>query len=180
MIKDPKKFKGLARIASTVPGLWFLPAFIVPGALIVMLMGGCSGIKTYSNTMEKNLSIRAELDESTFFSKLKASVDIYSVDSECRTLYKGTVKLRDAPIDVGLPSGRMSYLDFIFERSSSWRGLSNTISKGTLLKPRKGIRYDITASYMDNIYYVEVFEKGKGKKSRREVELRELGACKEG
>lgn len=154
--------------------------------LAIVLAGifvtGCSfggRSKPYPNLLEKNLRIKTEFDSGDTSSRMKISVSVFSVDAKCQKEYQGTVKLKDALTEVGIPKGRVSYLRFFYE-ATGFLNPGGTMSMGKFLKPRKGLHYDITTSYLDDMYYVEIFEVGKGKNPRREVELRELNTCKEG
>ena len=146
--------------------------------LAVGLLAACSGIKTYPNTLEKNLNIRADTRSNEFLGKVKADVDIYRVDANCKGEYLGTVKLDESAVAVGIPPDRPSYLVFNFASSAFFSGSSSSINYATLLKPRAGYRYDIKVSYTDNIYDVAIREMRPRKGGGREIERRELGNCK--
>jgi hypothetical protein len=145
--------------------------------LVYGLLAGCSGIKTFQNTPDKNLHIKTETDSSSMFSKVRAAVDIYRVDANCKTEYKGTVQLKNLSVDVGIPSGRLSYLVFVFHSSGFLSGSSGTITYNTLLKPRIGYNYDIKVSYIDDIYNVVIRETDPLMKKSREIELKDLNDC---
>jgi hypothetical protein len=138
---------------------------------------GCSGIKTYQNSLYQNLHIKTETDSGSMFSKMRAAVDIYRVDADCKTKYEGTVQLKNPSVDVGVPSSRLSYLVFVFASSGFLSSSSSTITYNTLLKPRAGYNYDIKVSYIDNIYNVVIREVDPSKKKSREIELIDLNAC---
>jgi hypothetical protein len=137
------------------------------------LLAGCSGIKTYPNTLDKNLRVRTEADSGSFFSKVRAAVDIYRVDADCKTEYEGTVRLDEQSVAVGIPSGRVSYLVFVFARSGFFSRSSSSITYDTLLRPRAGQTYDVGVRYRDDIYNV-VIREGKG----REIRPRDLQDCR--
>jgi len=145
--------------------------------LAFSLLAGCSGIKTYQNTPDKNLHIKTETDSGSMFSKVRAAVDIYRVGPDCKTEYEGTVQLKKPSVDVGVPSGRLSYLVFVFASSGFLSNSSSTITYNTLLKPRVGYNYDIKVSYIDDIYNVVIWETHPSKKKSREIELKDLNAC---
>ena len=131
------------------------------------LLSGCAGIKTYPNTPDKNLRVRTETDSGSFFSKVRAAVDIYRVDADCKTEYEGTVQLDARSVAVGIPSGRVSYLVFVFARSGFLSPSSSNITYDTLLRPRAGQTYDVSVRYRDVIYNVVIREadsrQGKGR-----------------
>jgi hypothetical protein len=143
----------------------------------VSLLAGCSGIRAYPNTMDKNLHIQTKTDSGSFFSKVRAAVDIYRVNADCKTEYEGTIQLNEPSIDVGIPSHRLSYLVFVFSSSSFLAGSNSTVTDDTLLKPRAGYDYEIKVSYMDDIYNVVIRETHPRKVGSRDIELKDLSGC---
>jgi hypothetical protein len=142
------------------------------------LMSGCSGIKTYPNKLEKNLNVEIEKDSGSFFSSIKTAVDIYTINKDCSTEYAGTVQLRKPTAEIGIPTGRSSYLAFVFHESGFLSSTSSTTTFDTMIRPRKGYSYSAKVSYMDDIYNVELFEKKAGRKKGREIETRDLSSCR--
>lgn len=149
------------------------------GIIVAMtvLLGGCSGIKTYPNDLPKNLQVRTEATSGSAFSSMRVALHIHQVDASCRTEYQGTVQLNEPSIGVGVPSGRMSYLVFTFSGSSFLGGSSSSTRYETLLQPRAGYTYDARARYKDGIYHVEIRESGPRQAAGREVERRSLADC---
>jgi hypothetical protein len=141
------------------------------------LLAGCSGIKTYPDTSPKNLVVKTEASSGSVFSRTRVSVHIHEVDAGCRTQYVGTVQLDRQSVEIGLPPGRLSFLEFSFHNSSFLGGSSGTISSATLLQPRAGYTYDATARYSNGIYHVVVRESGARGSAGREVERRGLADC---
>jgi hypothetical protein len=150
----------------------------IAGLLVtVSLLAGCLGIKPYPNSMDKNLHIQTKIDSGSFFSKVRAAVDIYRVDADCKTEYEGTIQLNDPSVDVGIPSQRLTYLVFVFSSSSFLASSSSTVTHDTLLKPRDGYKYEIKVSYIDDIYNVAIQETHPRKPGSRDIELKDLSSC---
>ena len=147
-------------------------------ALALALLVGCSGIRPYPNTLDKNLQVRTETSSGSIFEKVRATVDVYRVDTQCHLEYQGTVDLDKSALAIGIPAERLSYLVFSFASSAFLGGSQSTISQETLLKPRVGYRYDIDVSYRNDIYNVVVRESHPYKGASREIALAGLGACK--
>jgi len=140
--------------------------------LAASLLAGCSGIKTYPDTLPKNLRIH------TAISKVQAALHIHRVDASCQAEYQGTVQLDESSVEVGLSAERFSYVVFSFTSSSFLTGSSTSVSYETLLRPRAGYTYDVKASYQDNIYSVTVREIDPRRSSSREIERRDLRTCR--
>jgi len=140
--------------------------------LAASLLAGCSGVKTYPDTLPKNLRIHATV------SKVQAALHIHRVDASCQTEYQGTVQLDKPSLEVGVPAGRSSLMAFTFSSSSFLGGSSSSIRYETLLTPRAGYTYDVKVSYLDNIYSVTVREIDPRGSSSREIGRRDLRACK--
>jgi hypothetical protein len=152
-------------------------------ALLVLLLGlafltGCSGVKTYPNNLKKNLYITTTTESGSFFSSVNAAYDIYRVKTACTLEYQGTVELDKPSLSVGGPPDKLSYLVFGFSSSSFLASTSGSISYETLLKPRKGYRYKINVSYIEDIYNVEIRETHPRKSTSREIDMAGLNNCK--
>jgi hypothetical protein len=145
--------------------------------LVFSLLIGCSGIKTYPNTADKNLYITTETDSGSMLSKVRTAVDIYRVDSDCKTEYEGTVQLKSRSVDIGIPPGRLIYLVFVFSRAGFFSSSSSKITYGGLMKLNADYLYDVKVSYVDDIYNVVIRETNPRKKKSREIELKDLNNC---
>lgn len=153
-------------------------AVIVSALLTSSILMGCSGIKSYPNNLAKNLAITTTTEAGSIFSSVKASVDIYQINTDCSLDYQGTVKLDKASTSVGVPSDKPSYLVFGFASSSFLASSSGNITYETVLKPRKGYHYLINASYIDDIYNVEIREVHPRKNTSRNIDILALNSCK--
>ncbi len=151
----------------------WLTKLLLPACLLV----GCSGLKHYPNTLEKNLYLHTRTDSGSLFSSVSVAVDIYRVNASCQPEYQGTVDLDKSSASIGVPIDQPSYLIFGFA-NSSWLANSNSaISYDTLLSPRAGFSYDIEVSYLDDIYYVAIVEKHPHNSIRRDIERQRLSDC---
>ena len=108
---------------------------------------------------------------------VKASLDIYRVNSKCEGIYQGTVALDKEKLQVGLPSDETTYLVFRFNSSGFLSSSSGVISNETLLKARKGHRYTADVRYIDGIYNVEIFEQFPRQGKPMEVPFRHISDC---
>lgn len=124
--------------------------------LVIFAIAGCSGLKTYPNNLDKNLQVRTQVESGSAFSKVRASMSIYGVNSQCQIQYEGTVNLGESSVPVGIPADRLSYLVFDFSTSGFLSNTSTSTASGALLNPQAGTRYDIDVSYRDDIYNVTI------------------------
>jgi hypothetical protein len=142
------------------------------------LITGCSGLKPYPNDLEKNIFVSTKTDSGSILSDIEASVDIFDVDKNCKLIYKGTVDLEKPITEIGLATGRASYLGFIFKTTGFLAPSTSSMSYYTLLKPRKKYRYNINVSYEDNIYDVEIRETQSRKQKGKEIKRTDLSNCR--
>ena len=145
--------------------------------LTIWFITGCSGLKTYHSDLENNLKITTQTDSGSIFSSLQAAVDIHNVNPDCSTEYAGTIQLDDSSKDIGIPTGRSSYLVFVFEKSGFFSAETST-SYNTLIRPRNGYQYIAEVSYQENIYNVIINEVDPGSRKSREIETWGLYACR--
>ena len=137
----------------------------------------CSGLKPYQNTPDNNLHVHTAADSGSWFSSVRAAVDIHRVTRDCRTAYEGTVQLNRPAVDVGIPPNRWSRLVFVFASSGFLANRSGSITYETHLKPRGGYQYDVQVTYKDDMYNVAVRETPPGSSISREIEHKDLRAC---
>ncbi len=133
--------------------------------LPVLLLAGCSGLKTYPGDPSGNLQASATVD-----SGVKATLHIHRVDAKCDTEYAGSVTLAARPLVLALPEA--GYLVVNFDTSSFLGGTRST-NAATWLRPRKGERYQLTANYRNDLYEL-VIRTAAG----REVPRQDLAACR--
>jgi hypothetical protein len=153
-------------------------ALVMVSMCTASLLAGCFGSKTYPNTLDKNLRVHTATDSGSWFSRVRAAVDIHGVGEDCSLDYEGTVQLADSKIDIGIPSHRWSYLVFVFANSSFLANTSGTITYETLLKPRAGSHYEVAVSYRDDMYHVGIRETSPNQSTSREIERLALRACR--
>ena len=146
-------------------------------ACLIAAISGCSALKTYHSDLENNLQITTQTDSGSVFSSVKAAVDVHRVNPDCSTEYAGTVKLGDQPQEIGIPTGRSSYLVFVFEKSGMFSAETMT-TYNTLVRPRTGYQYVAEVSYRENLYNVIINEIDPGGRKRHEIEPRGLEACR--
>jgi hypothetical protein len=142
--------------------------------LVLTLLAGCSGLKVYPNNLAKNLQIRTVTKSGSIFSKVRARVDVYRIEAPCRLEYEGTVDLDRPVVAVGIPTGRPSYLAFVFASSVFLGGNQSATTQETLLAPRVGYRYDVDVSYENDIYNVVLRERAPRGNAGREIAIASL------
>ena len=140
-------------------------------------ISGCSGLKTYHSDLENNLQITTKTDSGSIFSSVEAAVDVHRVNPDCSTEYSGTVKLGEKAQEIGIPTGRSSYLVFVFEKSGIFSAETMT-TYNTLVRPRAGYQYVAQVSYKENLYNVILNEIDPGSRKSREIEPKGLQACR--
>jgi len=153
-------------------------AFIMLLVCTASFLAGCFGSKTYPNTLDKNLHVHTATDSGSWFSHVRAAVDIHRVGEDCALDYEGTVQLADPKIDIGIPPHRWSYLVFVFANSSFLANRSGTITYETLLKARPNYHYEVAVRYRDDMYHVGIRETLPNQSTGREIEPLELSACR--
>jgi hypothetical protein len=152
-------------------------SFILACLCTTAFLAGCSGLKPYQNTQDNNFHVHTATESGSWFSSVRAAVDIHRVTVDCKTEYEGTLQLNRPTIDVGIPSNRWSRLVFVFSSSSFLANRSGSMTYETLLKPRSGYHYEVKVTYKDDMYNVVVHETAPGSAGGREIEHKDLRAC---
>lgn len=135
---------------------------------LIFITAGCSNIKPYPSTADKNLQIRSKVS-GTFLREVKAVLQIHSMKGGCVVDYLGTVDLKEGLTQVGVAPGQPVYLIFLFN-ISSFAGGGTMMPYTTVFTPRSGTRYMADVSYSDSIYYVSIHELGSRGVPGRELE----------
>lgn len=152
-------------------------AVVAPLFCVAILLPACSGIKTYDNSFNKNLHVRTVTDSGSWFSRIRAAVDIHRVGEQCTIEYDGTVQLTEPTIEIGIPPDRWSHLVFVFASSSFLANRTGTITYETMVKPRPNYRYDVEVSYKNDMYHVAIRETPPNRSTGRELDRVPLSAC---
>lgn len=144
--------------------------------LFALILSGCSGLKTYPNTLEKNASIHVRTDGGTLLSRIGIALDLYTVDPGCGTQYLGTLELDDSTIELGLPLDQQVRLAYVFSRDALV-GTSGTTVIEMMVTPRRGERYDFDVEYLKQGYTAtgRVFPAGQA--SSMDIEHSRLRDC---
>lgn len=129
---------------------------------LIAAITGCSGLKTYPDTLEKNLLVRTKTSGSLFMS-VQVFLHIYDLKDDCKNEYLGTIKLKNGETQIGLPMGRPAYLAFVFHTDG-------IVPDTTILTPQPGVRYNADVNYADRIYNVSIHEAGPHGKQGREIQ----------
>jgi hypothetical protein len=140
--------------------------------LLVALSAGCSSLKPYPTDPGGNLAVRTQMD-----SQVRAVLHIHRVDAQCRTEYQGTVPLDRPSVSLDVPVGQTSYVAVTFD-TSSFLGGSRSTNVGTLLAPRSGSRYELSARYREGIYDLAVAESDARGRERRTLPRLDLSSCR--
>jgi len=130
--------------------------------VVIFSVTACSGLKTYPNTAEKNLLVKTKASGSPFMS-VAVFLHIYDLKEDCKSDYLGSIKLKNGETQIGIPTGRPTYLAFVFHSDGF-------VPSTTILTPRPGDRYIANVNYADRIYNLSIHEAGPRGKQGREIE----------
>ena|SRR6267154_3559067 len=140
--------------------------------LALPLAAGCSGVKPYPNTSEKNAVVHVKTDSASFFSRRQVDLGVYTVDtSKCTAHYLGNVRLENGPLELALPVGETVLLTYFFSRGNSTSAIE------MMTPTRKGYRYEFEVSYVENSYGTTGVELAPGQTRGREIEHRRFRDC---
>jgi hypothetical protein len=147
-------------------------------ALSIAVSAGCSGVKTYPHSLDRNLQIRSETVTGSPLFRVRTALSVYRVDERCELEFEGVVNIDQPKMSVGIPAGRWSYLDFTFTDPSLGGDPSSSVRRETMFRPRAGYRYDIAVTYRKDVYHVAIREIAPRGGAGREVEFRDIRACR--
>lgn len=143
---------------------------------LAVLVGGCSSTRAYRSDVPANVTMTANVSGSAL-SPVSVHVHIYAVGRDCKAAYRGTLDLDSSRKAVGIPVGKPSYLVFEFPRFSLLPLATTNTSFETLLTPRPGYRYEVEASYANDIYGATLYERPANSGARREIPTMQLTTC---
>ncbi len=146
--------------------------------LVPIFLAGCSGVKTYSERLPKNMHVTTRVASGSAVKSTVAEFDIHRVNARCETDYLGRVYLDRPATDVGIPVDELIYLDFIFASKAFMSTTINAVRYQTIFTPRRGYQYDAKVDYDRGIYNVVIREKRPGTAAGRIIEQTPLSSCK--
>jgi hypothetical protein len=141
--------------------------------LLAIAVSGCSGLKEYPSTGDRNLLVRTKVSGS-FSTKVEAFLHVYRLQGSCNLEYLGTVELNRDEIRLGISPRQPTYLKFVFATSARFANSSSILPYSVVLTPRPDAQYTADASYVDRIYNVAVREIGPRGTPERFIERRTL------
>ncbi len=128
--------------------------------MVLAQLAGCAGRAPYADeSATKNVSIHTATSSKSILSSVHTVLDIYSMDTECRLKYAGTVKLDRSLVAIGIAADRWSYLVFDFASSNFLAGRHGHMSYELFFKPQTDHRYEIEVTYRQEIYDVVLGER---------------------
>jgi hypothetical protein len=149
-----------------------MKARLALGLALALALAGCASRgKPYPETAAGNVTVRTAL------SGARAALHVYALDAQCAPVYLGTVQLDKPQLSIDLPHGRPTRLVFDFSSSRYLGSSRSTTSQEAVLRPRSGARYEIDASYRDDIYGVTLRERLAAGR-QRELPLADPAACR--
>lgn len=149
-------------------------AFLLP--LAVGLAGCGTSIPRYSAELPKNLQVVPEIERGSVLKRVFPEFDVHRVSASCELQFQGRVLLDEGRAEVGIPTGELLYLQFIFERDHWVSKTRSVVRQGTLITPRPGYTYVAKVRHADGLYSVDLQERGKNG-SVRNLERMPLSEC---
>lgn len=144
---------------------------------VTLSLAGCSGARTYPNTVAKNAVIHVQRDSGTLLSRTEVELNLYTVDAGCRSKYLGTLELHDASVELGLPLDNQVLLAYVFARSALL-GTSGTTTIEMIVTPQRGHRYEFHVSYLKTGYTATGRHFAPGQARGTEIEHARLRDCR--
>lgn len=145
--------------------------------LVPIFLAACSGVKTYSQRLPKNMHVTTRVVSVSAMKGTVAEFDIHRVNARCETNYLGRVYLDRPTIDVGIPVDELIYLDFIFASKAFMSTTVSAVRYQTIFTPRRGYQYDARVDYDRGIYNVVIRERRPGGSGGRIIEQVPLSSC---
>lgn len=139
--------------------------------VLFLLIAGCSNIKTFPSTADKNLQVRTKVSGAV------ANLQVHGMRGGCVVDYLGTVDLKNGVTQVGVTPDQPVYLVFLFT-TYRFGGGGGMVPYTTIFTPRAGAQYVADVSYADRIYYVSIHEVGARGVLGREI-ARRVVDCQE-
>lgn len=142
-----------------------------------LLISCATSSKRYLNTYSKNVTIDVKIDKKNgAFSSTKAYLGVNDLIKGCKTEYQGEIELIKGKNKLGLAPGKLTYLIVEILQKNSFPNTTSTFQQGTLIKPKKGRRYEVIVNYVDNMFDFRLYEIRKSK--RKQLQIIPLSACR--
>ena len=116
------------------------------GLLGAALVTGCSGVRPYKDSGTANLQVVLSAQESTFWTKRRVFVDVWTGPKGPSMEYLGTREISGSGSTLGLPVGRALHLAIAFEEKGGLGGYSSTSAVEIPVAPlssRSRLRLDV-------------------------------------
>lgn len=142
--------------------------------LAALLFSGCSDIKTYQDTPDKNLHVHVKLKDDD--ERITGYLNLFAETSKCHFDYVGSVELNKSVVDIGLPPGKNLQMTFDVTRSSILGG-THDMKLSAALRVRAGYNYYAKFSWVDGMYDLKMFESLPHRSSMRKIPVDPSNGC---
>lgn len=146
------------------------------GFIALVILSGCSSTSAYRNHLSKNVTAYLSKDSDA---DVKARVDVFLLDKQCKGPYQGTVWFGKEPGKIGILQNRQTLLSFKYLRSD-WLTGKHSISEDALIKARPGYRYEAKLNYIDKAYEMFLYEINRRTGKRKSIKIIDIDGCVEG
>lgn len=136
----------------------------------------------YKNILNKNLTVNLVQGENSkgsffdsslgFFTSVDIVAGVNNLNAKCDGDYRGYIDLVPGKNKLGLKPGQLAYIVVVVVKSAS--GGSSSSSHEVMIKPKKGIQYELDVNYVENMFDMNLYEVRKSKRKK----MPPLGVCK--
>lgn len=153
-----------------------MKGFAIPLLSAIFFLTACSSTnsKLYSSTAKQNFTIKTNINNGDSSESIEAVLGVNDVDKNCESQFQGSVSLKSGINRIGLKPEELTYVIVVIN-SSSFRG-NRSFQRGSLIKPKSNVQYEILVNYVDSMYDLQFFQETK--RGKKKLDLIPFSACR--
>jgi hypothetical protein len=146
--------------------------------LFLIFASGCSSVKNYNSTPDKNFSLRVKIEDKN----VEAEVYILGGLKECEGKGDlpalGRVELQQGETEIGLVPDKLYLLKIYFNTKNFFGDeIANTLQRALII-PKAGKKYRVNLNYAEKMYDVSIFEMDTKNSVGKRIPIVPYNMCK--
>jgi len=146
--------------------------------LFLFVASGCSSVKKYTSTPDKNFSVRSKIEDKNVDAEVYILGGLKECEGKGDLPALGRVELQQGETEFGLAPDKLYLLKIYFNTKNFFGDeIANTLQRALII-PKPGNKYRINLNYAEKMYDISIFEMDTKSSVGRRIPIVPYNTCK--